>query len=420
MRKKLTFKLILLVTMSLPDAAFALPTIAGLEGETKADYTAKGIRVGAFEIKPTLELGSNWNDNIYNRQTQTVGAFVTHVKPSVNVASNWNRHSADLSIRSDIQNYINHPHEDRQIIDIGLNGRLDVLRDSFAYARFGYLNSPEQRGAPDSPVNAVKPTGSQTLVGEAGYDHQIYRVRLHADNTTAHLKFDDGETGQGSLIPNNRNRSRLSNISTIRIGYEITPGYEAFIKGSYNFINYDFKYDQQGYQRSSNGYKVMAGVALELTGKLTGDARIGYQQQTYDDLRLANIGGIAGGMTLKWTPTGLTTVTADLNRTINQTTQVGASGFFSTAFITKVEHELLRNLILSAHGGYTYNQYIGGNAPNPARTENVYSAGVDAKFLLNRYLFANAGYQYSNRQVQNVSNVNYDANVFYIGIGSQF
>ncbi|OTE97716.1 hypothetical protein BCS42_14330 [Crenothrix sp. D3] len=430
MKKKLIVNLILLSLASIPcvvSAATPLPE-GTPDGTPENDYSAKGLRAGSFTIKPTLELGGNWNSNIFNgdsRVTPDTNAFVTHIKPSLNVASNWNRHAVDLNVQSDIQNYIDHPHEDRQIVNVDLNGRLDVLRDSFAFARFGYVNQPEQRGAPDSPVNAVKPTGHQTLLGQLGYDHQIYRVRVNANHLIAQDIFADGETGAGTTIKNNQNRSRMTNTSTLRLGYEIRPGYEAFVKGSYNFINYDSKYQQGALglpdtQRSSKGYSVVTGLALELTGKLTGNARIGYQSQNYDDPRLSTISGVAGGLTLKWTPTGLTTVTSDVTRSINETTQVGSTGFFSTAFTTTVEHELLRNLTLSAQGGYTYNEYIGGNFPNPARTESVYLASVGAKYLLNRYLFANTSYQYNNRQVQNVAGVNYDSNIVYVGIGSQF
>lgn len=416
MKKKIHFKLTLLLVIFLPDCVFALPEITN----SNNDYAAKGVRVGSFEIRPVLRLGSDWNTNIYNNKQNVVGAFVTHITPSVNIASNWNRHFIDLNVLSDIQNYVDHPHEDRQIVNVTLNGRLDVVRESFAYTHLGYLNSPEQRGAPDSPVNALRPTGSQISTAEVGYDHKTHRIRLHADNITAMMKFADGMTGLGSVIPNNQNRSRLENFSTIRAGYEITPNYEAFLQGTYNFINYDYKYDQWGYQRSSTGYKAVAGVALELSGKLIGNARIGYQGQFYDDPRLKPAEGLAGGVTLSWTPTGLTTATVDLTRTIAQTTQLGASGFFATVFTATVEHELLRNLLLSSTAGYSYNQYIGGNFPNPARTEDVYLAGIKAKYLLNRYFFANVGYLYNSRSVQNVSNVNYDANLYYIGIGTQF
>ncbi|MEI6706280.1 MAG: outer membrane beta-barrel protein [Methylococcales bacterium] len=454
MRKKLTFKLILLFALSLCD--FTLPAVAASKLETKAnystkaikattpkvetkpdyyarnvrtamagmeakpDYSAKGFRAGSFEIRPTLILGSDWNDNIYNTQTNAIGALVTHIKSSIKIASNWNNHLVDLSVASDIQKYMGHPLEDRQNINVNLNGRLDVLRNSFAYARFGYLNSTDPRGDPTSPTNALTPTGSQTLTGEAGYDHNMYRIRFHADNIIAHQQYTDGITQQGNIIPNNQNRSRLSNISTLRVGYEIRPNYEAFIKGSYNFINYDFQFDANGYQRSSKGYKMVAGLALELSGKLTGDVRIGYQEQIYDDPRLANIAGLAGGITLKWKPTGLTTISNDLTRTINETTLIGASGYLATSFTTKIEHELLRTLILSADAGYTFNQYRGGNAPNPPRAENVYSASFNTKYMPNRNFYVDAGYRYNSRKVQNVSDSNYNSNVFYLSIGLQF
>jgi hypothetical protein len=419
MKKKLIVNVILLLSISVTDCVIAAESI----GSAENDYAAKGLRMGSFVAKPTLELGGAWNSNIYNgdsRVAPVTNAFITHVMPSLNIASDWTRHAVDLNVRADIQNYIDNPSEDREIVDVNLNGRLDVMRDSFAYTHFGYLRQPEQRGAPDSPVNALKPTGHETLVGQIGYDHKINRVHLNVNNTTAHDKFEDGVTGMGSVIYNDQNRSRLTNTSTLRAGYEITPGYEAFVKGGYNFVNYDSKYNQQGYQRSSDGYSVVGGIALELTGKLTGDARVGYQAQNYDDPRLKTVSGVAGGMTLKWTPTGLTTVTSDVSRTINETTQLGSAAFFSNAFGAKVEHELLRNVLLSANGGYTYNQYIGGNAPNPSRTEDVYSAGVNAKYLINRYFFTNAGYQFNHRSVQNVSGVNYDNNTVSVGIGSQF
>jgi len=127
-----------------------------------------------------------------------------------------------------------------------------------------------------------------------------------------------------------------------------------------------------------------------------------------------------GGVTLKWAATGLTKVSTDLTRTINETTLIGASGYLATAFTTKIEHELLRNLILSADAGYIYNEYLGGNAPNPSRTENVYSASFNAKYMPNRNFYVDAGYRYNSRKVQNVSNSNYDSNVFYLSVGLQF
>lgn len=413
------------------DTTTVQPNLDNTDDTVVSDYAAKGFRLGSFVAKPTLEVGTNWNSNIYNSDSKVrpdVNAFVTHVKPTLNVDSNWSRHAINLNVQSDIMNYIDHPSEDRQLVNVDLNGRLDVLRDSFAFARFGFINQPEQRGAPDSAVNATKPTGHQTLLGQIGYDHKINRIHLDVNHLIAHDQFQNGTTGAGTVIPNDQNRSRMTNTSTAKIGYELAQGYEAFVKGSYNFINYDSQFNQQGYERSSDGYKVVTGVAVDLTGKLKGDARIGYQSQTYKDARLGTVDGVAGGMTLKWTPTGLTTVTADVDRTINETTQLASgtanvaySSVLATAALVKVEHELLRNVLLSANTGYTYNQYQGNNLGNvAARTDDIYSAGTTAKYLINRNFFADLSYLYGHRSTQNVQGVNYDNHTVYLGVGTQY
>lgn len=415
-KQKLACKFLLLCVINSSDFALAGQN----ENTASIDYAPKGLRLSLFDIRPVLEIGSDWNSNIYNRPSKTQSDFITHVKPAVSVYSNWNRHFIGLDVISDIQTYASHPHEDKQIVNVRLNGKLDVAQDSFAYTKFVYLNTPEQRGAPDSPVNAVKPTGSQTVSGEVGYDYKKYRINLHVDNTTARMIYANGMTGAGTFIPNVQNRNRLGNISTFRVGYEITPRYEAFIKGSYNFINYDY-YNQQGHLRSSDGYNVVAGVALELTGKLTGDARIGYQGSKYTDSYYHGVSGVAGGMTMRWTPTGLTKVTADITRTISETTQIGYSAFFSTGFTTSVEHELLRNVILNLNIGYIMNNYQSGIIPgSQLRNEGNYMAGFNAKYLINRYFFIRSGVNYINRNVTNVSNVNYQSSDIYLSIGTQY
>jgi hypothetical protein len=434
-KKKLICKLLFLTTAFVTDSvqAGADANIAGgsegIKGSSgKAvigqnavtDYLPKGIRLNSFEIRPVMELGTDWNSNIYNRQNDVVSSVITHVKPAVSVYSNWNRHFVGLDVNSDIQNYIDHPHENRQIVNVRLNGKLDVEKDTFGYSKFFYLRAPEQRGAPDSPANALYPTGSQTIGGEMGYDYTKYRIRLHVDNTTAQLLFEDGVTGLGTLIPNAQNRNRLGNISTVRLGYEITPNYEAFVSGSYNFINYDY-YNQQGFSRSSDGYKVVGGVGLELTGKLTGNVRAGYQSQTYKDTYYAPVSGFAGGLTMNWTPTGLTKVIGDITRTINETTQVGYSAFFSTAFTVAVEHELLRNVLLNFNAGYIMNDYESGIIPkSQLRSENNYMVGFNGKYLINRYFFLRSGVNYAQRQVSNVPDTNYKTTDVFFAVGSQY
>lgn len=400
----------------------------GVLERSRGDYLPKGIKLGGFTVKPALESENVYNSNIYLIQNNSKDDFIFHVKPSVNVLSNWSKHSLAFTGSADTLSYATHSKEDQQNYIFNLDGRFDIMKNSFAHANATYSHLTESRGSPDSNANgliingvtvqnsafsALKPVQYQTVGGTFGIEHKINRVKLNVDHAIHHLDFANGQTGNGTQI-NNKDRNRLINESTLRVGYEITPGYEAFLKGGYNFINYGQTFDDFGYQRSSDGYKVVTGLALDLTGKLTGDAYVGYQSQNFDDYRLATISGVTGGLGLKWNPTGLTTVKARVDRTINQTTQNASSGYFSTLFTLGVTHELLRNLILTADAGYGLNDYKGGNN----RSESLYSAGVGAKYLINRNFYLKGGYEYNNRTT-NIQNTNYDLNRVFLTIGSQ-
>ncbi|TAL51472.1 MAG: hypothetical protein EPN89_03435 [Methylovulum sp.] len=394
----------------------------GVINRAKTDYTPVGIRAGAFKLLPTLSSENEWRDNIYSSQFNTVDDFIFHIKPALAIQSDWNRHALAFILDSDLQSYASRDSEDKENYSFNLNGQFDVLKNSFAHTKLLYANQYEDRGQatsvfgdPSSGFIALKPTNFQSVEASLGYEHKINRIRFNLDNDTTHLHYQNGIAPVTfAIIDNDKNRSRLRNESSFRIGYEINPNYEAFLKTSYNFIDYDSQFGADGLQRSSIGYSGVTGIALDLTGKLTGDAYVGYQLQDYKDSQLTTVSGLTGGLGLKWSPTGLTSVKTNIDRSVNETIQGLTSGVFSTAMTVGVDHELLRNIILSANGGYTINEYQGGND----RVENVYSAGFSAKYLVNRHFYLASGYR-TNTRSTNIANTDYDANSLYLTIGSQ-
>ncbi|MDO9103691.1 MAG: outer membrane beta-barrel protein [Methylovulum sp.] len=388
----------------------------------KTDYAPVGIRMGAFKLLPTLSSENEWKDNIYSSQNNAVDDLIFHIKPALAVQSDWNRHALTFALDSDLQSYASRDAEDKENYSFNLNGKFDVLRNSFTHAKLLYANLYENRGQatsvfgdPSSGFIALRPTNYQTLESALGYEHKMNRIRFNLDNDTTHLSYQNGIAPVTfAIIDNDKNRSRLRNETSFRLGYELNPNYEAFLKTSYNFIDYDSQFGVDGLQRSSVGYKGVTGIALDLTGKLTGDVYVGYQLQDYKDIQLNTVSGLTGGLGMKWSPSGLTSIQTNVDRSINETIQGFSSGVFSTAFTVGVDHELLRNIILSANSGYTLNEYQGGNS----RTENVYSAGFNAKYLINRHFYLKSGYAIGTRTTS-IANTNYDLNSIYITIGSQ-
>ena len=185
------------------------------------------------------------------------------------------------------------------------------------------------------------------LSTKLGYEHRFNRVKLEGWYELQQLDFDDVGTLAGGII-NNDDRDRDRDVYTAKMSYEIQPRYDAYLKYEYNEIEYDESFDDAGFDRSSDGYRALAGIAIDLTGLLVGDFYAGYQEQEYDDAALDDIDDYTFGAELTWNPTGLTTVTLSAERLIQETTVTAASGYLSSNLGFRVDHELRRNILLNA------------------------------------------------------------------------
>ncbi|MGR9072528.1 MAG: outer membrane beta-barrel protein [Gammaproteobacteria bacterium] len=381
-------------------------------------YEPLGIEMGSFILSPQLNLVNQFDSNIYRTENGEQSDYILHIEPSFNLSSNWNRHALDLSIRGDIQYYADHSSENKQNYFIDLAGRLDVLRHSFATTKFYHSRQTEMRGTVEGS-GQTEPVEYFTTGGFLGYEHKFNRLRVNLFNDVKYLDYENGVSTTTGTAVNNDARDRYYNVSELRLGYEFNPNFEAFVRGAYTIVEYDRKFDINGLQRSSTGWDGSAGIRLDFTGKLTGEAHVGYMQRDYDDPSLNTIDGMSGGLGLKWYATGLTTLSAMIDRAIKETTQIGQSGFFDTSFILNVDHELLRNVLLHADAGYVNREYEGkGNPGLPSREEDIYRFGFNAKYLFNRNLYLIGGYDYENRNT-NIPNNDYQDHRVELTIGAQ-
>jgi hypothetical protein len=189
-----------------------------------------------------------------------------------------------------------------------------------------------------------------------------------------------------------------------------------------NERDYVQKFDTRGFQRSSRGWEADVGTAIDLTHVVNGEVYAGYLSQYYDDPRLSTDSGFAFGGNLLWNVTQLTSLRATAARTIEETTQfaavngvsVNASGYLQSAIKLAVEHELLRNVLLSGYVDYINSDYQG-----ITRSDDQIDANVGGRYLLNRNLSATADLTFSTRS-SNVTGVGYDRVVGILGIKAGF
>jgi len=392
------------------------------------EYAQQGIRTGAFTVLPKMDMTNQYDSNIYKRDKTSapnaeIDSYVAHFKPGVDVRSNWNRHALNLKFDSDLTQYATQGNQNNyEDLFTRLDGRLDVVRDSHLDTGFAYNSVHEDRGSPDQ-INGLSPTFYDTKAIDAFYTHKLNRVSVKGGLDTIRYDYQDVLTSLNTpLLMSTRNHWEYA--PSIRLGYEIQPEYEAFVKFVYKEADYDTLTRSSGagiaYNRNSTGYNALGGLAFDLTDLVTGDMSVGYLQRSYVDSRLPDISGINGFVNLKWRPTALTTVNGKFSHDILETTQEGVAGILASGISLGAEHELMRNVVLSAGGSFTNNDYQGFIAPNlENRNDKVYGGNVAAKYLLNRNLSTDLAYNYQSRDVNYVFS-NYEVHQVMLNLRGQF
>lgn len=437
--KKIVFCIATVLGTSLCSSVLAYETRESSDVKKErqgSSYDAKGIRLGAFDFHPLMAFGSEYDSNIFKRNSANeVASYVAHFQPGFMMASDWSRHAFNASVKTDLTVFTSQPKNNNyQDVFVSLDGRLDILKDSFFEASYNFNSIHEDRGSADQ-AGGITPTFYNVNYLNLSYQHKFNRLKLEPEFSVSRYDYQDTLTSLGFSLQNHT-RNRWEYKPSMRVGYELKPGYEAFTKFTWLSVDYNEEVITgyantvlngapiQSFDRNSSGYNILAGMEFDLTDLITGDVSIGYLSRDYADNQLQSISGVNGFLNLLWQPSALTGVLFNFTRDIQETTQSGVSGMFITSPSITITHELRRNIIFSLGTRYSFNEYRGFNAANPIvsdrtnRLEHVVSANTGIKYLVNRYLSLELNYVYDTRET-NYTGVDYDVHQVMFNILGQ-
>lgn len=398
MNKKIWGLAGLCAILSTTTADLALAQAVDIATKARPEYDARGLPVGGFIVYPQLRLGMAYDTNVFATDLNEEGDGTGIVDTTVNVNSDWNRHALNFRAFSQSRFFFQ---EDEDNTEYGFDGdgRLDVRRFTPLTYGGGWAERREQRASIDAPGAAADPVQFNQIKGNVGLHHRFNRLRVGTDFNIERFDYDDVDAIGGGIIDQDfRDRRQWKVIP--RVGYEISPGYSVFVKGEYINVNYDLERNDAGligsaggnFDRDNSGWTVESGVAFELTNLLSGELSAGYLKTNFEDPNLSDIKGYTIGSSLLWNPTSLTSVQLNADRETRGATTPGAGGRLTTDINVKVDHEFLRNLILTGQVGYTRARFDG-----IGRQDNTYSVGAAARYLVNRNAYVQLGAEYGTR-----------------------
>jgi hypothetical protein len=261
------------------------------------------------------------------------------------------------------------------------------------------------------------------------YVRELRRIGFRVDSTITSYAYNNQADINGNLVKQS-DRDRIEYVVAPRVSYEYIPDYQAFLRVLGNVRRYN-QFDVQtltGLQalaptpaaaalsrsarRNSQGYEVDAGTAIKITSLVTGEIYVGWLHQEFQSALYQNVNGPAFGGNILWAVTPLTSLKGSFSQSVAETTLAGSSSSYETNLLFSVEHELLRNLLVSGSIGFVRDSYNGQSAGN-ARKDDTYGAAVGARYLMNRYVRLQADLSFSRRE--STAGANYDRAIGTVG-----
>lgn len=375
-----------------------------------------GYQLGSFLVKPEASVSSVYDSNIFATRKDEVEDDIMVISPSLNVSSIWDRHMLALDLGGDFGRYSTFDSEDYDDYWIDLDGRFDVTDKSNIFGGVGYSKEHEDRGSPDDNLTGKAPTTFDSSTAYAGVSHIWDKTKLRLGGTYETLDFDNS----GSLTNKDRNRN-LTGVGA-RLTYALHPQYSVYGQGIWDKREYDERTDDFGFQRDSDGYRANIGMLATFNNRLKGEFFLGFLQQDYDDSRFSNTSTVDFGGNLNWRAAPRTTMTVNLDRSLEETTLEDSSGYLNTSLSGSVRHELTPRININASVSAAEADYQSVN-----RNDEYYSAQIGMRYYPSPRWYLGAEYRLQKRESDVREDINnpassqalndYDRNQVFFTVG---
>jgi hypothetical protein len=380
-----------------------VPTLKSVFQKPRPDYDPLGLRSGNWLFYPEVTTGVAFDDNVFAEESDRTSDFIFTATPAFRLESDWNVHMLGVEGAVTGEKYADETDEDNIEARGTVFGRLDITGDDTLFGSASYRRETVSRDDPEE--NGGDLTDVNRYIGRMGYIHQFARLNVRFDVVPQrydYLASDD----------NDRDRNQLD-VST-NISYALSPRITPFVAVGFQGRNYDSSVDDNGFDRDSQQFAAAVGARILITDLLVGELAVGVEHTEFDDDRFEALTTPQVLGSLTWNPTELTSVILRARRTEDPTTQAGSATKVVTAATIRVEHELLRNLLLYGEAGYHNDEF-----EDIDRTDHRFLAGLGGEFLLDRNFSFFAAYSFEDR-LSDGGDDEFTRNLVLIGVRAQY
>jgi hypothetical protein len=376
----------------------------------RRDYAPIGYRVGPIFFYPQLLSGIRFDSNVFASSTRRHSDLAAVLAPKLTVSSYSPRFSFTGDFGARFYRFRRFHSEDRTDAYANFRARSEVTRDLRIDTSLRAARLHEERSESTSPSNAATPVPYTDLVAQVSATKDFNRLSVTVGAAARSLRYENVRSFSGAeLDQSSRNGTILT--AFVRPSYELSPDYRIYLLTRFNTRDYD---GTGVLEHDSKGYDVRGGLQFAVTPLIFGWVEAGYLNQAFNNPLIPTVTGPVVAGKVKWIVTPLTTVSFFADRSVSETAAPGQEARIDTAFGAIVDHELMRNVILSA-GAKRIDQEFRGTP----RKDDVLKVSSGVDYFANRFARLGLHYNFIDRR-SNIPIFSFDEHVVKVNVTTQY
>jgi len=313
-------------------------------------YEARGVSVGAIKIQPQLTFEPRFTDNVYSTTSNRKSETYFRLSPQLQASLQTDQTVVTLQAAGDIERHPTFSSENQENVSTSGFAVRSIGRSTKLSAGFQYENGSIDRESQQAFALTVRPFRFRTKSYAVGLSQRFSRVLVSAQAGITSFDYGNGQLADGTIVDqsfNDRERRRIQARAEVKQSESLAY----FLQTTYDDTSYTRPTDTF-LDRSSNRIKILAGTRFELPILARGEVAIGYTKSQSKGSIFRNFSGLAISSNATFFPSQLTNVTVDLRREVRDAGIRQSSGYVAFVSSVRIDHELLRSLILSGQVQY--------------------------------------------------------------------
>ena len=392
--------------------AWKLPLCAAIAAVSSSAYAVEpnGISLGSgVTFLPAVELTVSDDSNIYKLPDETkVDSTVTRLKPSFGIQADLGTTQLSAGYVAEKGMYTND--SDDNYIDhrLSASSKTEVSSRDEVDFNLNYNIVHDDRGSGTVEGNAAiatePDTYDETVVGAAyiyGSDSAMLNLKPYAEYYNKHYT-------------NNKNLGTADrNYSQVKLGALLSVKVSSATKALLEVRSADISYEEDSAKakgREGNLMNLLAGASWDITGKTTGEVKLGALKRSFDESGIDDSTRFAWEAQLTWNPRSYSTVTFLSQQTANETNDPGTY-IASQYSLVSWDHEFSPFMSVVLDASLSNDEYVDDTA---GREDEVVSYGVTGVFSPSKILDVKASLKDESRN-SNIAGLDYDRQIIMLG-----